>query len=71
MLQGKFFPRFLGLAFVLMVGFCFAKAFSAGSVMGIILATVGLVAGIYCMHLFSQARKEFREQVDEFEFEKK
>ena len=50
--------RLIILAFMALIGFCFAKAFSSGSFMGIVLAMISLIAGIYIIHLHAKAKSE-------------
>lgn len=61
MLSRQTINRSIILAFMILVGFCFAKAINSGSVMGIILACVSLGAGIYFMYILAQAKKELEE----------
>ena len=50
--------RLLILTFMALVGFSFAKAFSSGSFLGIVLAMISLLAGIYIIHLLARAKRE-------------
>ncbi len=54
--------RLLIIAFMIIVGFALAKAFYTGSFLGIILAMVSLVAGIYFIHTLIRARKELERE---------
>lgn len=49
--------RILIIGFMILVGFCLAKAIYIGSFMGIILAMTSLGAGIYFLHLLVKARQ--------------
>lgn len=50
--------RLIILAFMALIGYCFAKAFSSGSFMGIVLAMISLLAGIYFINLLAKAKRE-------------
>lgn len=55
--------RIIIFSFMVLVGFCLAKAIYHKSVMGIILAIVSLGAGIYFLYILAKAKEEMeREQ---------
>ena len=45
-------------SFMVLVGFCLAKAIYHSSIMGIILALISLSAGIYFLYLLAKAKEE-------------
>ncbi len=53
-----FFNRLIILGFMVLVGYCLAKAINSGSVMGVILALVSLGAGIYFLYILAKAKQE-------------
>jgi hypothetical protein len=53
-----FFNRLIILGFMVLVGFCLAKAIYSGSALGIILALVSLSAGIYFLYVVAKAKEE-------------
>lgn len=50
--------RFLIIAFMIIVGYCFARGIYYQSTMAIILAFISLGAGIYFIHLLGKAKEE-------------
>jgi len=52
------FNRLIILGFMVLVGFCLAKAIYNGSALGIILALVSLGAGIYFLYIAAKAKQE-------------
>ncbi len=50
--------RLIILGFMVLVGFCLAKAIYSGSVLGVILALVSLGAGIYFLYIVAKAKEE-------------
>jgi hypothetical protein len=58
MISRTFINRLIILGFMVLVGFCLAKAVNSGSVMGIILALVSLGAGIYFLYMVVKAKQE-------------
>lgn len=50
--------RIIILGFMGLIGFCLARSIYFGSVMGIILALVSLVASIWFLYLLAKAREE-------------
>jgi hypothetical protein len=65
MIQRPNLNRMLIIGFMILVGVCLAKAVNSQSITGIILAIVGLTAGIYFIHLLNRANseKEYEESV--------
>ncbi|HMU46947.1 MAG TPA: hypothetical protein PKC72_11290 [Chitinophagaceae bacterium] len=49
--------RIIIIGFMILVGFCLAKAIYSGSFVGIILAMTSLGAGVYFLHLLVKARE--------------
>ncbi len=62
MLTNPLLGRLLSLVFMIVAGFALAKAFYIGSFMGIMLALVSLVAGIYFIYTLNRARKEMEKE---------
>lgn len=60
MLTNKLINRIIILAFMVLVGFSFAKAIYSQSILGIILSVVSLGAGIYFVYLLGKAREELQ-----------
>jgi hypothetical protein len=58
MLSRQVINRIIILGFMVLVGFCLAKAIYHKSFMGIVLAVVSLGAGIYFLYLLVKAREE-------------
>jgi hypothetical protein len=59
-----FINRVIVIGFMILVGFCLAKAVYSGSFMGIVLALVSLGAGIYFLYILAKAKEEMeREKV--------
>ncbi len=50
--------RLVIIGFMVLVGYCLAKAIYHSSVMGIILALVSLAAGIYFLYILAKAKEE-------------
>ena len=50
--------RIIILSFMVLVGFCLAKAIYYSSILGIILALVSLVAGVYFLYILAKAKEE-------------
>jgi hypothetical protein len=50
--------RIIIFSFMVLVGFCLAKAIYHKSVMGIILAIVSLSAGVYFLYIVAKAKEE-------------
>ncbi len=49
--------RIIIIGFMVLVGFCLAKAVNTGSFMGIVLALTSLGAGIYFLYLLAKAKE--------------
>lgn len=49
------------IGFMILVGFCLAKAFYHGSIIGIILGFTSLGAGINFLYILARARKDLVE----------
>ena len=58
MLSRQVLNRLIIIGFMMLVGFCLAKAIYHTSVMGIILALVSLSAGIYFLYIVAKAKEE-------------
>ena len=58
MLSRQTINRLIILGFMVLVGFCLAKAIYYQSVMGIILAITSLGAGFYFLYILAKAREE-------------
>jgi hypothetical protein len=58
MLSRQVINRIIILGFMVLVGFCLAKAIYHKSFMGIVLALVSLGAGIYFLYILVKAREE-------------
>jgi general stress protein CsbA len=61
MLSKQTINRSIIIAFMILVGYCFAKAIYTGSVMGILLACVSLGAGVYFLYILAKAKQEMDE----------
>lgn len=61
MLSRQTINRGIIIAFMMLVGFCFAKAINSGSVIGIILAGISLGAGVYFLYILAKAKQEMEE----------
>ena len=58
MISRESINRIIIIGFMVLVGFCLAKAIYHQSVMGIILALTSLAAGIYFLYILVKAREE-------------
>lgn len=58
MLSKQTINRLIIIGFMVLVGFCLAKAIYHKSVMGIILALTSLGAGIYFLYMVAKANEE-------------
>jgi hypothetical protein len=58
MLSRQSINRIIVLSFMVLIGFCLAKAIYHGSVMGVLLALVSLCAGIYFLYILAKAKEE-------------
>ena len=58
MLSKQTINRLIIIGFMVLVGYCLAKAIYHQSVMGIILALTSLGAGIYFLYILVKARQE-------------
>jgi len=58
MLSRETINRIIIIGFMVLVGFCLAKAIYYNSVMGIILALTSLGAGIYFLYILAKAKEE-------------
>jgi hypothetical protein len=54
--------RSIILGFMVLVGYCLARAIYWKSVMGIILALISLGAGVYFLYIMAKARQELLAQ---------
>jgi hypothetical protein len=62
MLSRSLLNRIIILGFMVLVGFCLAKAIYSQSIMGIILALTSLGAAIYFLYLLAKAREEMQRE---------
>lgn len=62
MLSRTILNRIIILGFMVLIGFCLAKAIYTQSVMGIILALTSLGAAIYFLYLLAKAKEELRQE---------
>jgi uncharacterized membrane protein len=58
MIHRQLANRLIIVGFMILVGFCLAKAIYWHSVMGVILALTSLGAGIYFLYLLAKAKQE-------------
>jgi disulfide bond formation protein DsbB len=58
MLSRQLLNRIIIIGFMVLVGFCLAKAIYNNSFMGIVLALVSLGAAIYFLYILVKAREE-------------
>ena len=58
MISRQTINRLIIIGFMVLVGYCLAKAIYHQSVMGIILALTSLGAGIYFLYILAKAREE-------------
>ena len=65
MLSRQTINRAIIIGFMILVGYCFAKAIYAGSIMGIVLAFVAFGAGIYFLYILAKAKEEMEMQVEQ------
>lgn len=62
MLSRETINRIIIIGFMILVGFCLAKAIYHKSVMGIILALTSLGAGIYFLYMVVKANEEMKQR---------
>jgi hypothetical protein len=62
MLSRSILNRIIILGFMVLVGFCLAKAIYTQSVMGIVLALTSLGAAVYFLYLLAKAREEMQRE---------
>ncbi|MBK6935498.1 MAG: hypothetical protein IPH18_00345 [Chitinophagaceae bacterium] len=65
MLLRQTLNRLIILGFMVLVGYCLAKAINSGSIMGILFAVVSLGAGIYFLYLAAKAKEEIELETEE------
>jgi len=58
MLSRQTLNRIIIIGFMVLVGFCLAKAFYHGSILGILLALVSFSAGVYFLYMLAKAKEE-------------
>ena len=58
MLSKQTINRLIIIGFMVLVGFCLAKAIYHGSFMGITLALISLGAAIYFLYILAKAKEE-------------
>jgi hypothetical protein len=61
MLSHPTLTRCIVIGFMVLVGFAFAKSIQSGNPLGIVLALVSLVAGIYFVYLLKKANEQQEE----------
>lgn len=61
MLLRQTLNRLIILGFMVLVGYCLAKAISAGSILGVFFAVISLCAGIYFLYLVVKAKQEMEQ----------
>jgi general stress protein CsbA len=54
--------RIIIIGFMVLVGFCLAKAIYHKSFMGIVLALVSLGAGVYFLYILAKAKEEMESE---------
>lgn len=57
--------RIIIIGFMVLVGFCLAKAIYHKSFMGIVLALVSLGAGVYFLYILAKAKDEMEMEAEE------
>jgi hypothetical protein len=62
MLSRSILNRIIILGFMVLVGFCLARAIYYQSVMGIILAITSLGAAVYFLYLLAKAKEEMQRE---------
>jgi hypothetical protein len=62
MLSRSILNRIIILGFVVLIGYCLAKAIYIQSVMGIILALTSLGATVYFLYLLAKAKEEMQRE---------
>ena len=58
MITRPFINRIIILGFMVLVGYCLARAIQIGSFMGVVLALTSLGAGVYFLYLLVKAKQE-------------
>ena len=62
MISRSIINRIIILGFMVLVGWCLARAIYFGSVLGIILALTSFGAGIYFLYLVAKMREELNRE---------
>jgi len=62
MLTRSALNRVIIIGFMVLVGFCLAKAVYSGSFIGIVLALTSLCAGVYFLYLLVKAKEAVEEE---------
>lgn len=57
-----FFNRLIIFSFMILVGFCLAKGIANQSFLGISLALISLIAGVYFLFLLAKAKQEIKKE---------
>lgn len=65
MLSRQTINRLIIFGFLILVGFCLAKAIYSGSFMGIVLALVSLGAAVYFLYILVKARQQMEAETEE------
>jgi general stress protein CsbA len=65
MLSQHTINRLIVIGFMVLVGFCLAKAIYTKSFMGILLAFVSLGAGVYFMYILAKAKEQIELETEE------
>lgn len=69
MITRSLINRIIILGFMVLVGYCLARAIQIGSIMGVILALTSLGAGVYFLYLLTRAKEEMTALRSETEVE--
>jgi hypothetical protein len=69
MITRQFINRLIILGFMVLVGYCLARAIQIGSFMGVVLALTSLGAAVYFLYLLVKAKEEMTALRNENEIE--
>ena len=65
MLLRQTLNRLIILGFMVLVGYCLAKAINSGSILGVFFAVVSFGAAIYFLYLAAKAKEEIELETEE------
>lgn len=65
MLLRQTLNRLIVLGFMVLIGYCLAKAISAGSILGVFFAVVSFGAAIYFLYLAAKAKEQMELETEE------